>query len=215
MAVDPKAWIYDFISHVPSIISAPAKWIADRVFGAFSDGVAFARWLKSGFYSLYVKGIYYAQRVTATVAEAYQTAVWIITVEIPRRVQAALTTAVQYAARIVADAKSYLGGLITNLRNWATTEISKVRKAASDLLSWATSQVNALRDKLTKTVDVWYDRMTHPDKMAAWLIGALMGPLWAYIYAHRDKIAGWLLRSSPAFTAWLARTLDDILGRIL
>lgn len=215
MGVDPKKWIYDFIDHTPGIIRTPARWIADRIFGALSDGVSFARWLKGGFQYLYVKGVYYAQRATGFVTETVTTIEWLITVELPRRALDVLNKARAYTAGLINSARNGLLALINNVWAWATREINKLRALADNILGWASREINKIKDVLGRTVYVWADRLTHPDKMAAWLIGALVGPAWRYGYAHRDKIITWALRTSPAFTVWLARQLDDILGRLL
>jgi hypothetical protein len=215
MAIDPRAWIYGFIDHVPGIIKSPARWIADRIFGMLSDGVAFARWLKNGFAYLYTKGAFFLLYVISAISEAATTLEWLTLVEIPRRAKAALLDASNYANRLVDSARNALTGAINTLRNWAQTQINKAIGLANDLRTWATAKVNAIIDKLTKTVDVWYERLTDPGKMATWLIAALMGPLLRYLYSNRDKMMTWLLQSSPAFSLWLARALEDVLRRLL
>lgn len=215
MAIDPRKWIYDFTDKVPAIIRDPARWIADRIFGGISDGVAFAVWLKSAFQALYTKGVYYVNRVENWAREQILTITWLIDVEIPRRVADVLTKATAYAARVVNKVRADLTALISSVRSWAATQINNATAFARDLRDWATSRINALNDKMHKTVDVWYDRLTHPDVMAEWLIGALVSRIGKYVYDRREKIAKWLFNDSGAAFESLARIVDNVLRKLL
>lgn len=215
MAVDPKRWIYSFIDSVPSIISRPARWIADRIFGIFDDGIAFARWLKSGFAHLAAWGIAFLTTFYSLMSEVVVTIRWYVQIKVPALLLNTANTVKQWATATINTAVNAVKSIVSTLDKWAKNAVSAVTNALNSLRSWVTGQINALIDKLRKTVDTWYPRLTDPVKMAEWLVGALVGPFWRYAYNNRDKITRWLLNRSPAFTAWLARELEAVLRRIL
>lgn len=215
MATDPRSWIYGFLDKVPSIISAPARWIADRIFGIFDDGVEFARWLKSGFDHLAAKGIAFLTVFYSLSAEIVVTVRWYIQIRVPQLFVNAISTVKQWATAAITLAINGAKALISTLDKWAKNAVASVTNALNSLRNWITAQINTVIDKIRKTIDVWYPRLTDPVKMAEWLVGALIGPFWRYAYNNRDKIARWFLNKSPAFTEWLARELEAILRRIL
>lgn len=215
MATDPRSWIYGFLDRVPGIIAAPARWIADRIFGIFDDGVEFARWVKSGVDHLSAWGIALLATLRVTLREMADTIGWLVTIRIPQLLANTAASVRAWATSVISTAINGVKGIISTLDKWAKKAISTVTNALTQVRDWLLGKINAITDRLRKTIDLWYDRMTNPAKMAEWLIGALVGPFWRYVYANRDKIARWFVNKSPAFTEWLARELDSILKRIL
>lgn len=215
MATNPRTWIYDLIDKVPGFLSSPARWIADRIFGIFDDGIEFARWIKSGVEYLRAKGIWFADKVWMYAIDTYTTLRWLVDTRIPALLSAASITLRKWATSVINAAINAVKATLSTLDRWAKAAVSAVTNSLIAVRDWLLGKINALIDKLKHTVDVWYDRLTDPRKFAAWVIGAIVLALFNYAYANRDKIAAWFLRSSPAFTAWLARELETVLRRIL
>lgn len=213
--MDPRDWIYGFLNHVPSLLSKPLRWVADRIFSILDDGVTFAKWIKSGVTKWYATAISIAASLVTLGAEVVTTFTWVVKTFIPQRVAAAINTVKQWASPLINAALNTAKSLVKNLTDWAKAQLNSLLSALTALRNWATARIDEIKAKLKGTVDVWFDRLTHPDKMAAWLIGAMLGQLFRFAYANRDRIATWFLRASPAFTAWLVRQLDDVIGRLL
>lgn len=215
MATNPRTWIYQLIDLVPGFLSRPARWIADRIFSVLDDGVEFAKWLKSGFDYLRSKGVWFADHLRLYALETLYTVQWLTGIRIPALIANAVSTLHRWVTSAINAATKVINAALHTLDKWAKAAVSGLTNALNSVRDWFTKQINALLAKIHATIDKWYDRLTNPGKMAEWLIGALMGPLWRYVYANRDKITRWFLRSSPGFVEWLARELDKILGRIL
>jgi hypothetical protein len=215
MATDPRKWIYGFISHVPSIISAPARWIADRIFGILQDGVAFAKWIGSGAKVLFDKGKFAIGQLQSFAVEAATTLQWFIGTQVPKLLANLLSSVKAWATTVINTAINAVKATVSTLRTWAEKAVNSVIALANSIRNWAAGQINAILARLRATIDKWYDRLTNPLKMAEWLIAALIGPLWRYVYANRDRIARWFLRTSPAFTMWMARELENVIKRML
>ena len=215
MATNPRDWIYRLIDIVPGFLSAPARWIADRVFGVFDDGVEFSKWLKSGFDYLRAKGSAFTDMLKTLGLETYTTLRWIIQTRVPQLIGSALDTARKWTTDLVNITSAALRGLISTLDKWTKTAVSTIANTLNAVRDALVAKINGLTDKLRRTVDTWYERLTDPRKFAAWVIGAIVLALLNYAYANRDQIATWFLRSSPAFTQWLARELENVLKRLL
>lgn len=213
--MDPRKYIYGIISILPGILQGAARSIADRIFSIFDDGVEFAVWLKSGFQELWLRaswGFYY---VRAFAAEAVSTVTWAITIRVPQLISTAATNVRTWATGVINSAITNVKAIISTLDKWAKNAVSSVTNALNSVRDWLLGKINALTARITNTVDKWYDRLSSPTKFAEWLVGAMVGALFRYIYSQRDRIATWFLRSSPSFTEWLARELEIILRKII
>ena len=215
MAVNPRTYIYNLIDLVPGFLSSPARWIADRIFGVLDDSVEFAKWLKSGFDYLRQKGDWFATRVKTYASETLTTLTWLIKTRIPQLIASASATLRTWATNAINAAVNTVKALVSTLDKWSKAAIASVTNALNAVRDWLLAKINALTDKLHKTVDTWYERLTDPRKFAAWIAGAILLAILNYAYANRDKFARWLLQSSPAFTAWLGRELETVLRKIL
>lgn len=215
MAVNPRQWIYGFLDGLPSLLAKPLRFVADRIFSILDDGVTFARWIKSGVAYWYDRAISFAASLVVFGAELVTTAIWIVTTLIPQRVAAAIDALKRWATPLINGALNTAKSLIATLRRWAETAINVVASALAKARDFLVGKINEIIDKLKKTVDVWFDRLTHPEKMAAWLAAALVKPLWNYVYGQRAKYAQAFLRLAIALTLRAAREIDALIARFL
>lgn len=215
MATNPRTWIYDLLDIVPGFLSTPARWIADRIFGVLDDGVEFAVWLKSGVDYLRSKGSYFADKVWMFSIDTYTTLRWLLDTRIPALIGSASDTLRKWATSTIATVEKAIRATVSTLDKWAKSAVATLIDSLTSVRDYLLGKVNGILDTLRKTVSVWYERLTDPRKFAAWVVGALVSALLGYLYSNRDKIAAWFLRTSPAFTAWLARELEAVLARLL
>lgn len=213
--MDPKRWIYGFLDGLPGLLRTPLKWVADRIFGILDDGVTFAKWIKSGVAYWSARALGFIATLLVLTVEIGTTAVWVVKTFIPQRISAAISAVKSWASPLIASALNTARGLVSALSNWAVSQINAVTSFITQVRDWLLGKLNALIDKVHHTVDEWYDRLTHPDKFAQWLVGALIGPLWRYVYGKRNAIMSWVFSQSAAATLWLARELENILARLL
>lgn len=211
----PRDYVYGLISILPGVLQGAARGIADRIWSVFDDAVEFAKYIRSGWEDLFTKGSWAFYYIRSFAAEAVTTIKWLKDVRIPQLIAYAEDGIHSWVNTVVTLIANGIKATVSTLDKWAKSAVSALTNTVTSVRNWLDARINAITSKLTATVDLWYDRLTHPDKMAEWLIGALISPLWRYVYANRDKIAQWFLRSSPSFTEWLARELDAILRRIL
>lgn len=215
MAVNPRDWIYGFLNHLPGFLKSPLRSIADRVFSILDDGVTFARWIKSGVAYWFARAITLAAVLVSLGTEAATTAIWIVKTYVPQRIAAAISAVQKWVVPLINTALNTAKSLVTSLGAWAQAQINTVLSLLTIARNLLLGKINELIDKIKKTVDVWFDRMTHPDKMALWLAGALIGPLWRYLYAQRVRYTEALLRFAVSLALRAARDIDALIARFL
>lgn len=209
-----RDWIYSFIKYVPSPFGGPARWIADRVYGIFDDGVKFARWIKTGATAMAARGVVYLALALSFAYETATTLQWLAFTEIPRRFTSAINTVKQWVSPLINSVRNTLQHAINVLTDWAQKRIAEIINAANTLRAWALGKIHGIENYLNNTVSKWYERLTSPTKFAEWILGALINAFLRYLYANRDKLARWFVDSSPAFTMWLTRQMSSIIGRM-
>ena len=210
-----KEWIYALVSLLPWPLDKGARWIADRIFNVFADGVRFAKWIRAGVDQWASKMNTLLVGLREVLGETFQTLKWIIVTEIPRRVLVAVRTVTQHAAALVDSMRAALLGLINNVRRFAELGINTAKAAIASLLDWTVARVASLTSNVRALLDRVFSLWGTPARLASWLIAALWTAGLAYLYQQRDRIARWYLDSSAAFTMWLARQLESILARLL
>lgn len=215
MAVNPRSWIYGFLDGLPGLLAWPLRRVADRIFGILDDGVTFARWIKSGVGYWYTFAISFAASLVTFGAEIATTVYWIVKTLVPQRIAAAIAAVQKWATPLINAALNTAKSLIATVRSWAVSAINTVSAALTAARNYLIGKINSIIDKLSKTVDVWFDRLTHPDKMALWLAAALIRPLWSYVYSQRVKYTEAFLRLAVALALRAARDIDALIARFL
>jgi len=215
MAVNPRDWIYGFLSHLPGFLKTPLRSVADRVFSILDDGVTFALWIKSGVSYWFTRAITLASILVNLGAEAATTVIWIVKTFIPQRIAFAIDTVKKWATPFINAALNTAKSLINTLRTFVIAQINTVLSLLNKAQAFLLGKINSIIDKLKKTVDVWFDRLTHPDKMAIWLAGALVKPLWNYVWSQRAKYTEAFLKLAIAFALRAVREIDSLIARFL
>lgn len=210
-----REWIYALANVLPWPVNKGARWLADRIFGVFSDGVKFARWLKGGFHSLWASGKNFLLAKREWLLETVVTFQWLVLQRIPKIARDTLNGAIKWATARIDWLHSLLRGTIDTLERWAKNAINALKSALSAFQNWATGLINALRSNVTRLLDRVFGILGTPQRMAEWLIGALWTVFLRFLFQNRERIASWFIRGSGSFTVWLARELERILVRML
>jgi hypothetical protein len=210
-----KNWIYALASVLPFPLNKGAKWIADRIWGVFHDGIRFARWLKDGFYALARDAKFFLEYLRLFLGETLATVKWVIVTRIPQLANKAFNDAVKWAQGRIDWVYNTLKGVVATLEKWVKATYNTLKSWAENAIDWLVKQVNALISNVGKLMDRVFNLWSTPARLATWLIAELWKVFLQYVYQQRDKIASWMLNSSAAFTMWLARQLESIIVRLL
>lgn len=210
-----KKWIYALVGLLPFPLDKGARWIADRIYSPWIDGVHFAKWIKGGVARWRDKYLFMLDGLRTFYLESFVTLRWIIITEIPRRLTALGNAVIGHLTSLVNSIANGIISLVSNLRKWAEARVNSIVAFINDLVDWISSAINSIRDGLSKLLDRVFNVWATPGRLAQWIIGALWGVFLAHLYQQRERIARWFLNSSGAFTVWLAKQIESILVRLL
>lgn len=210
-----KSWIYALISLLPSYLSNPARWLADRIYGVYTDSVKFSKWIKGGVKSLRDKVKYFVDNARSFATEVLATFTWLMGVWVPKLIANAVRTARDYLLGKIAAARSYASGIVNELRNWAARKISEVNAFIGDTIAWATRKLNEIRDTLTRIRDIVTTLLASPERLATWLVGAMIDAIIDHALQRRERILKWVINNSLSFTVAVAREVERFIMRFL
>lgn len=148
-------------------------------------------------------------------SELYSTAWWIIHVWAPRQFLYWNNRISRWVLDGIHKLDRLARGLVAALERWVRDRLNGLWDTLGKVRQWFLDRIHEIWATLVRVRDIVFGLLTSPARLAEWVIAAIVAALWRYAFRQRDRIASWFLRTSPAFTLWLARTLDDIIGRIL
>lgn len=210
-----RTWIYALIDILPWPINKGARWIADRIWGVFNDGIRFSKWIRGGMEYWTVRASNFVRGLRQVLGETYTTLKWIIVTRLPQVAKKTLDDAIKWALGRIDWVWLNLKGVIADLERFLKSQIATLRDWAHKAVDWLTKTVNTLITNVTKLVDRVFGLLGTPARMAEWIVAAMWSAFLKYLSQQRDRIASWFLNSSGAFTMWLARQLESILVRLL
>lgn len=145
----------------------------------------------------------------------YDALKWTLTKAVPGAADWALRKA--ETAATAATKKVYKWGTaeINKARHWAGNEIKSVEK-------WATRELKNVEHKIAAPIK-WIRKegaqiaglVLHPDKMAKWIVHALLAPLMHLILTGSKDILIDLIRGARAHETEVAHTMEDVLHKLL
>lgn len=208
-------WVMGLIWAVAGPIRDLARQVAHRISVVWSTLTRVFSGIRRAWGSLYahIRDAVYWLRHALT--ELYYTAKWLVLVYLPRRLRALSAQILTWAKAQIHLARAFAQHLVTLLGQAVTRLINAVRNTLTSFVHWVQARLADLRTFLDWFKREVLPRLTSPGRFAEWVIAAIVSALWRYAFKQRDRIAGWFLRTSPAFALWLARTVDDVLGRLL
>lgn len=203
------------ISLVPGSLSSFAQWVSDRISSVFNDGVRFAGWIKQGVRYMEVRALRAAVGLRDFAVELALTIYWLAKSFIPKQISYAVTVLRTFLLSTLGKAVAALNKLVDTVVRQVFRAINAVSSFLSNVYQWARRQIISITDAISRIIDRLFGVLGTPQRLAEWAISAIWTAALRLLYAQRDKIARWLLRSSGAFTVWLARELESILRRII
>jgi hypothetical protein len=139
---------------------------------------------------------------------------WSIVVAIPRAVRTAVNYAHNLASGLFSQAETLWNRAVAGAENLARSLVDTARRWAKSLSDWVYARVVIALDWINRLGNRVADIVLHPDKLVAWILPALWGPLWRYVESRGVAIGRWVLRKSLATVVSGAGTIESWLTRI-
>lgn len=208
-------WILQLVLRHTGPILSLARDVARRLSTIWSTITRFFGRLRKAWSLLYTRARALATNLRNAFIEAYNTLRWIIFVLVPRALRQLRTSLMLWATRLIIRVERLARGLVAAARDWAARQVRDIRAWITRTIRWAEREVYELWRDLRRTMALVFSLLTSPARFARWAAGAMTTAILRYLDSRRDAIGRWLLRRSVAFTLWLARTIDDVIGRIM
>lgn len=127
----------------------------------------------------------------------------------------AINGAISWAARAVAELRSWVGKLVHALDVALRAVINTVKARVEAVLSWAKTQIDKLWATLTWTYNLVRSLLTDAEKLAVWLLPKLLKPLTRYVESQAVAIGRWLIRRAVASVPAMASLIEGVIARVL
>lgn len=146
---------------------------------------------------------------------AFDTMKWLATKAVPgaaswalRKGETVATSLVNKAYKLalkeIGKAKSEVVGDVKKVEKWADKELHKVERDVKGPINWIASTGKKIADLVS-----------HPDKMAKFVVKALLGPLVNLMLTGSEAVLVDLIRGFRRHESDLAHTLEDVLHKFL
>lgn len=205
-------WMLD---HSPGFIRPAVNWLLDGL--RKLTGWIASRWNWLGVSVLrFLSGVVaWRTALWDFVDSVWKRIVWLAKVVVPQAITALSKTLRSVIDTVAATLRRTIDAVAATIRKWAQTALDALRGALSAVKTWAQQQLNKLISTVAELIKRLFPVLNGPAVLAEWLVAALWKAGYRLAYQQRDRIAQWLLSGSPAFTRWLAATLEDVLMRWL
>jgi AcrR family transcriptional regulator len=139
----------------------------------------------------------------------------LIFVRIPRLLDQLSRDLTSWAARLINDVGNLARALYRQAIDFATRAVNVVRGILDDLSRWVTAWINRLIADVTRLLRRIFDDWASPERLAAWLVGAMFRALWGFFLSNveRVSVALWPLRMRIIMNT--LGLVERILARVL
>lgn len=122
---------------------------------------------------------------------------WVVHHLNPKSVAHAITKAIRWAGREIGKAKRALGARISGALRWAHRQLNSVSHRLAGAFRYLVKRANKALHWIGHQGARMYRLLSSAPRLAAWLVAALIVPLFRYIVAHLEPIGlmvgRWLL----------------------
>lgn len=115
---------------------------------------------------------------------------------IPRFVLSRITEAVRWLSGLIGWVERLARTLVRELGDFVGRELNRIGATLDRVRLWLMDEINKDRALLAWLWREVIPRVTSPARMAEWLAGALLSPLWKVLDQHAEAYAEWVLRNS-------------------
>lgn len=212
---DVRSYVYRILDIFPSYLSAPARWVADRIFSIWNEIAEFLIRTVAPFHWIVERAYRYVNAFWRFVNECATTVRWLVTLFVPRWAKWALNLAIDTLRAEANKAKVALQNLITDARNFAQRGLDRVE-------AWARGQLASLLKNLNDTIallrtvrDTVVKYLTHPEALVDWIFSALWRRFWRFANDNAEAIARQYWGRRDKILVQAMQRVEDFLMRVL
>ena len=148
-------------------------------------------------------------------AQIYGTLWYIIHVRIPAMIGNATGNIIEWASAVIQDLEMRITIGLTLLRDWAIARVNDILDFLDRFGIWVARTFNEAWDMIGRIGDLVFMLLTSPERMAAWLFGALVRHLFRYMDENAESIMDIFRRKSVQYAGLIAMRIEEVLVRML
>lgn len=213
--MDVRTYIYQVVDIFPSPLKTPARWVADRVFGAWDNVSAVFRVSIPHWRRIQGNLDWFMGKAVDAVERAAKGIRWLALVRIPQAIDNAARGITGWVQGLIDDVQRGLATtrdwLLDKARGWANA----VYDFAYGVYQWAADRFGAVWSTLTTVANLVSALLTDPSKFATWAIGAIWSAFWRYADQHLDAIVDFVWQRRSIVVSRLLDRTETILERLL
>lgn len=210
-----EEWVRDLISRATRGIKELAEAAWERFAWIHGFILSVLNGIKSAF-GYFVNGaIHQLNKALSFAKEVYTTLRWVIITRIPQAVSAATTSITKWALGQIRAARDYAKGLYDTVIRWSVDRIREIGNTISNVRQWVSDRLTELYNLARKTGELVFTLLTSPQRMARWLVEAMVSELFRHIDRNADRIFTFVRQRSVYYTFRFADRLEDLISRLL
>lgn len=210
-----RGYVYALISIFPGFLQTPARWVADRVFGIWTEVAEYLVQMRTGFKYLLARAYRYVQAFWRFANEAAVTVRWLVSLFVPRWAKWALNAAMDWARGEVARIRGILTGIVNTLRTWTQNAVSSLDRLINNVRNWVTQRLQELWGRVNSLSSRVVALLTSPDAFVNWVFAALWRRLWRYLDDHLEAVAASVWARRDALMMQTLARIEAFLMRVL
>ena len=208
-------WIYGLVDAATRPIRAIVAQVAATIASVWSTVVTtISRW--RGEADVWVRNLSGLMPATLRNALAVYTMLrYLLTVFIPNMVAQGVGQAVAWAAARIGEARDLLLAELAALRDWAWARIQDAIAFVGRVIDWAQTQFGEILADLRRVIDHVFGPLGSPERLVAWILGALISALVTWFMDNVDTLAAEAFRRRRGIEDQALTVVGRIVDRIL
>lgn len=183
-------WIWWFLTTVASLVDGAWNWMVNGV-------------------------DWFTGEVSKWAGEAFEAIRHVIVDVIPSALEWLGRTMYGLAKSWFLKVWGFVESTATHIYGWAVKELGKlahaIRVKAEEVLHWVEGAVHFVEHWGSWILHL----LTHPDNLAKWILGSLIGPLVLWLLKSSAPILVWLLRQAAHKDSQLVHLFEDVIAGML
>lgn len=211
-----------FIEAVGGWFVGAAKTVAggaEAVYGAIKSVYSFSTGIfdaVKGAWAWVVNGLkWLGDTAVGALARVLHLLEWLALHAIPEGLAWVVGTVERWATGVIHLAEHVLKVIIGAVRKALEAALHQLESWARAAVKWLTKIAGEAWQFVETTGKRVADLVLHPDKLAAWLVGALVLPLLRFLIESSAGVIAWLLRAFVREAGAFAKTLEDVLSKVV
>lgn len=160
-------------------------------------------------------GRFWASKIWSVSGQIYGTLWYIIHVRIPIFVNTAIDNTITWITAVIQDVEMRVTIGLMLLRDWTISAVNNVLDFLDHLGTYLVRKFAEVWEMLEHIGELVFTLLTSPERMAAWLFGALIRHLIQYLDENADSILDLVRRRSIHYAGMIAIRIEEVLVRLL